>query len=141
MGIDMDGLAERVVSRFHGKQAAPSQGPHLSVSDNGITCWMAIEAYGQIHTVQNELKRAEKLVRRLLDDVLDALRAESDMLNDAGIYYDANPNVIVDGLSGGRNRMYVYSWVHSHHHWDDGEVEQVEGIMPNSHRGFKEPPK
>lgn len=137
----MDDLAERVVSRFHVKQAAPSQGPHLSVADNGITCWMAIEAYGQIHTVQNELKRADKLVGRLLDDVMKALWAESDMLKDAGIFYDASPNVIVDGLPGGRNRMYVYSWVRSKPRWDDGEVEQVEGVMPNSHLGFKNPPK
>ena len=101
---------------------------------------MAIEAYGQIHTVQNELKRAGKLVDDLRGDVLKALWAESDNLNDAGIFYDARPDVIVDGLPGGRNRMYIYSWIHSKPRWDGAEAEMVEDLMPRSHRGFKQPP-
>lgn len=72
-----------------------------------LQVYSIFESYGRVHHVTGDLTDIEKRLLKLRDALLSLFQSNKDN----GIVYPNWNDVIVDGVSGGRNKMIVYFMV------------------------------
>lgn len=90
---------EAIRASIHTAGSHNLEGPFADINEHYAAVWVAMDSYGRVHHLINDITDAEKL--------LDTIRAHfRDWLNKLRIPFKP-VDIYVDGLPGGRNRMVM----------------------------------